>query len=226
MNAPTQNRENFWSRRKAAVEAEQEAERTAELEALQAEEEAKLEEKTDAEFLAELDLPDPDEMEHTEQVQTLLKSTVPQRLKTRALRRLWRLNPVLANVDGLVDYGEDFTDAATVVENLQTTYQVGKGMLKALEWESPKPADPAAADEDDVDDDALIAQTDADDADTSDVPADDAVALAATDAADGTDITPVAAPQNAAYATAQDDDFQDPLPAPARRMRFRFEPAT
>ena len=43
-----------------------------------------------------------------------------------ALRRLWKVNPVLANVDGLVEYGEDFTDSATVVENLQTTYQVGK----------------------------------------------------------------------------------------------------
>jgi hypothetical protein len=43
------------------------------------------------------------------------------------------LNPVLANVDGLVDYGQDFTDNAMVVEGLQTAYQVGKGMLSHLE---------------------------------------------------------------------------------------------
>ena len=40
---------------------------------------------------------------------------------------------MLANLDGLVDYGEDFTDSAPVIENLQTAYQVGKGMLKHVE---------------------------------------------------------------------------------------------
>ena len=57
---------------------------------------------------------------------------VPEHLRRMALRRLWKVNPVLANVDGLVEYGEDFTDSATVVENLQTTYQVGKGMLSHI----------------------------------------------------------------------------------------------
>ena len=33
----------------------------------------------------------------------------------------------------LVDYGEDFTDAAMAVENIQTAYQVGKGMLKHVQ---------------------------------------------------------------------------------------------
>ena len=40
---------------------------------------------------------------------------------------------MLANVDMLVDYGEDFTDKAMVVENMQTAYQVGKGMLKHVQ---------------------------------------------------------------------------------------------
>ena len=42
----------------------------------------------------------------------------PERLRNRALRKLWLTNPVLANLDDLVEYGEDYTDAATVVENL------------------------------------------------------------------------------------------------------------
>ena len=52
--------DDFWSRRRARVAAEQEAE-AAEVAAAarQAAEEA-LEEKTDAEILEELDLPDPD----------------------------------------------------------------------------------------------------------------------------------------------------------------------
>ena len=43
---------------------------------------------------------------------------------------MWLANPALANLDGLLDYGEDFTDSATVIENLQTAYQVGKGMTE------------------------------------------------------------------------------------------------
>jgi hypothetical protein len=54
---------------------------------------------------------------------------VPDRLRRRALRVLWRSNPTLANLDALVDYGEDFTDKAMCVENRHTAYQVGKGML-------------------------------------------------------------------------------------------------
>lgn len=126
-------RQDFWSRRKAAVQAEAHAEQ----EALTAQEiaaqQAELEDKTDAEILAELDLPDPDLLQAGDDVSGFMAKAVPDRLRRRALRRLWRLNPVLANVDGLVDYGEDYTDAACVVENLQTAYQVGKGMLRHIE---------------------------------------------------------------------------------------------
>ncbi|MGX9356135.1 DUF3306 domain-containing protein [Roseobacteraceae bacterium S113] len=124
---------SFWDRRKQAIVAEQEAERDAER-ALAAEQaEQKLAEKSDEELLAEAGQPEPEALESPEAVREFMNSALPQRLKTRALRRLWRLNPVLANLDGLVDYGEDFTDAATVVENLQTAYQVGKGMLSHIE---------------------------------------------------------------------------------------------
>src|SRR3546814_11426370 len=46
-----------------------------------------------------------------------------------ALQRLWRLDPVFANLDGLLEYGEDYTDAATVAENLKTAYRVGRGFM-------------------------------------------------------------------------------------------------
>ncbi len=123
-------RDDFWSRRKAAVEAEARADADALRDAGAA---ATVDERSDEEMLEELGLPAPEAMERPEEVQTLLRATVPQRLKTRALRRLWRLNPVLANIDGLVDYGEDFTDAATVIEDLQTLYSVGKGMVSRLD---------------------------------------------------------------------------------------------
>ncbi len=126
-------RADFWSRRKAAVADEERAREDAELEARAAEEQAALEERPDEEVLAELKLPDPDSMKQGDDFSAFMAEAVPQRLRRRALRQLWRSNPVLANLDNLVDYGEDYTDAALVVENLQTAYQVGKGMLKHLE---------------------------------------------------------------------------------------------
>ncbi len=128
----TQTRD-FWSRRKAAVQAETEAEALAAEEQIITTRQAELEEKSDAEILAEFDLPDPDTLEAGDDVSGFMAKAVPDRLRRRALRRLWRLNPVLANVDGLVDYGEDYTDAACVIENIQTAYQVGKGMLAHVE---------------------------------------------------------------------------------------------
>lgn len=120
----------FWTKRRAAVEAEADTDlavaRATEVEAATAE-------KTDEEILEELGLPDPDTLEAGDDVSVFMKDVVPARLKTRALRRFWRLNPVLANLDGLVDYGEDYTDAAMVVENMKTGYQVGKGMLAHIQ---------------------------------------------------------------------------------------------
>ena len=156
---------DFWSRRKAAVQAEAEAEaeeialQTAETDRVQAE----LAEKSDEEILSELDLPDPDTLKMGDDVTGFMQDVVPARLRHRALRRLWRLNPVLANVDGLVDYGEDFTDAACVIENLQTAYQVGKGMLTHVETlaaqaeadaaeETEQPADTVELEEVEADD--------------------------------------------------------------------------
>lgn len=124
---------SFWSRRKAGVEAEAAAEQAAlESQAL-VEEQAALEKKTDAELLVEFNLPDPDTLKMGDDFTAFMAKSVPDRLRRRALRTLWRSNPVLANVDMLVDYGEDFTDKAMVIENMQTAYQVGKGMLKHVE---------------------------------------------------------------------------------------------
>lgn len=124
---------DFWSRRRAAVAAEAEAEVQAAVAAEQAEEQAKLDALSDEELLAKLELPNPDEMQQGDDFAAFMKQAVPERLRRRALRRLWTSNPVLANVDMLVDYGEDFTDSAMVVENLQTAYQVGKGMKAHVE---------------------------------------------------------------------------------------------
>lgn len=118
---------NFWSRRRAAVAAESLAEQAAlEQDALTAEL-AVREEQTDAEILAELDLPDPDTLKPGDDIVRFMARAVPERIRQRALRKLWRLNPVLANLDGLNDYDGDFTGVSSAP--VLTTYQVGKGLL-------------------------------------------------------------------------------------------------
>lgn len=85
--------------------------------------------RSDEEILAELELPNPDTLKSGDDFRAFMARAVPARLRNRALRKLWISNPVLANLDELIDYGEDFTDAANVIENLQTSYQVGKGFV-------------------------------------------------------------------------------------------------
>jgi len=116
------------------VAEEEEALREVESEKAQAQLNEAQEEKSDEEILLEHNLPDPDNLTADDNVAGFMAKSVPERLRRRALRRFWRLNPILANVDGLVDYGENYTDAATVVENLMSTYQVGKGMLAHVEY--------------------------------------------------------------------------------------------
>lgn len=134
-------RTDMWSRRKAAVLAEAEAEKQAQAAAVVAQERAALEEKSDAEILAELGLQEPEDMREGDDFSAFMQAQVPERLRKRALRMLWRSNPVLANVDNLVDYGEDFAAEGVLGEVVQTIYQVGKGILvepDVVEDEAPE----------------------------------------------------------------------------------------
>lgn len=124
---------DFWTLRKQAVKAEETKVAKAALAQTEAQERKLQDKRTDEELLEELDLPNPDTLQSGDDFSAFMSKAVPDRLRRRALRKLWGSNPVLANVDGLVDYGEDFSDGAMVIENLQTTYQVGKGMLRHLE---------------------------------------------------------------------------------------------
>lgn len=124
---------DFWARRKAAVAAEARAEDAATRAAEQAAQEAELAERSDEELLQDLGLPAPEAIDNADTVRRYLRAALPQRLKQQALRRLWTMNPVLANLDGLVDYADDFTANASASENFRTSYQVGKGLLAHVE---------------------------------------------------------------------------------------------
>ena len=123
-----------WSRRKREERPREDADDDAGAQPEAAGEHAEFQAENEREIVESL--PDIETMDDSSDFSVFLQDGVPEALKRRALRKLWRLNPVLANLDGLNDYDEDFTDAATVVENLKTLYKVGKGMVPDDEEEA------------------------------------------------------------------------------------------
>lgn len=72
-------------------------------------------------------LPDIETLTYESNFAAFLAKTVPAALQRRALAKLWRSDPVLANLDGLNDYEDDYR---FVVES-------GSPLRKLLEPESP-----------------------------------------------------------------------------------------
>jgi hypothetical protein len=69
-----------------------------------------------------------DSLDYNSDYTRFMEKSVPEAVRRRALRMLWQSDPVLANIDGLNDYDEDFTDAAMAVKGvLQSAYRPGKG---------------------------------------------------------------------------------------------------
>ena len=84
---------------------------------------------SDSEILARLGLPHPESLGPGDDFGAFLRAEVPEHLKRLALRRLWRSDPVLANLDSLVDYGEDFTLSGKAGEAVRTAWRHGRGLL-------------------------------------------------------------------------------------------------
>jgi hypothetical protein len=125
-----------WSRRKQAA-------REAAREPQPAESEARLPDGApEAEAPHQLteiaELPDPDTLDASSDFSVFLRRDVPLETHQKALRRLWRLDPIYNRIDGLDDYCEDFTDQAKVVKGLRTAYKVGRGFLEHLEDAVPQ----------------------------------------------------------------------------------------
>ena len=83
----------------------------------------------EAALLERLQLPVPESLKEGDDFSVFMKAGVPDFLRRRALRVLWRSNPVLANLDGLNDYDEDFTSPELTKKVLATAYKVGRGIL-------------------------------------------------------------------------------------------------
>ncbi|MGZ2257309.1 DUF3306 domain-containing protein [Roseobacter sp. A03A-229] len=187
---------SFWARRRAAVQAEAEADARAEDAAQAAAVQAGMAEKDDETVLEEMGLPDPDAMQPGDDFAAFMAKDVPTHLRNKALRKLWRSNPVLACVDGLNEYDDDFRAAMLAGGPIQTAYQVGKGMMSHLEEMARQEEQAARADEDVLDDET--------------------VEVAPEDHEEPVQTTATV------VAEAENEEFTTPKP---RRMQFRFEEA-
>jgi len=119
----------------------------------EADEEAAL---SDEELLAKYGVDDPEAIEDEDKLDSLLQGQFPDRIRQMALRRMWRLNPLFRFADEMVEYGENYTDAATVIDGMQTAYQVGKGYLqKAFDAAEDDAAEGDAVEGDAVEGDAV-----------------------------------------------------------------------
>ena len=226
-----------WSRRKRAPEAEPDPEDVAAAEAAaQAEDEAKAkaeaeDTRTDEEILRDLGLPDPDNLGAGDDFKQFMAPHVPARFRTRALRKLWPSNPVLANLTGMNDYDLDYTgrgpDSVVQVGNIKTAYRVGRGLLKAVDKIVAEDAGAATSREAGAEaraPDAPQAEAAAgdpaagdDQGTTTDTQAETAANPAATDRKP----SPTLDHRAAQVPDPAPDPALDPAPRPLRRMQFR-----
>ncbi|MDX1553845.1 MAG: DUF3306 domain-containing protein [Marinobacter sp.] len=119
-----------WSRRKTGASKEAELPPHSVIEPEPSPEEQELavnEALPEHEVLQKYNLPDPDAIELGTDITGFMRKEIPELLRRRALRSLWRSNPVLAVLDGLNDYDEDYTNAAVATNAMKTLYKVGQG---------------------------------------------------------------------------------------------------
>jgi hypothetical protein len=89
------------------------------------------------------DLPPIESLTRDSDFTVFMREGVPDDLRNLALRKLWRSDPVFANLDGMLEYGEDYSQLFKpgVAATLKTLYRVGQGYL--AEPVEPEPESPA-----------------------------------------------------------------------------------
>jgi hypothetical protein len=90
----------------------------------------------EAPTIAAEDLPDIDSLDKDSDYTPFMQVGVPEQLKKLALRALWRSDPVLANLDGLNDYDDDYKLAHDVGAELMRKFREAEKKLSEDEPES------------------------------------------------------------------------------------------
>jgi Protein of unknown function (DUF3306) len=98
-------------------------------------EEKRAREELEAANRAAAEAVDLESLDYESNFSLFLKAGVPAALRRQAMRKLWTSNPVLANLDGLNDYDQDFADPSLNV--FQSIWQAGRGYLSSEELEKP-----------------------------------------------------------------------------------------
>jgi hypothetical protein len=96
----------------------------------------------------DLDLPDVETLTEGSDFTVFMKDGVPAKLRRLALRKLWASDPMFNVIDEMVEYGEDYTDSAMVVEGMKSAWEAGRGYAKKAIEEGGDEADA----QDDADD--------------------------------------------------------------------------
>jgi len=114
----------------------------------------------EAPTIAAEDLPDIDSLDKDSDYTPFMQVGVPEQLKRLALRALWRSDPVLANLDGLNDYDEDY----------KLAHDVGAEIMRKFREAEKKLSDDEPEQEDSVDptDEKTVAEIDDDSIDSDD----------------------------------------------------------
>lgn len=207
-----------WSKRKQAQSANPDVDPDAEIAAVDAVEidEEQLEaERSEAEVnrLA-AEAVDLEKVEYGFDFSIFMKRGVPELLRKKALKKFFNSNPVLANLDGLNDYDEDYNNPLHMV--YKSSWDVGRGFLTEAEKLLQQATGRLTRDEPP----AVLASADVSDAEQDDedqTQADgDAMVDGPAASADDTELTGNAEPTDA---TPQTDDVADPDPEPLQQKR-------
>ena len=100
---------------------------------------------SEQELLEKYGLPDPASIELGTDITGFMRKEIPEFLRRKALRGLWKSNPVLAVLDGLNDYDEDYTLASTAGQTVSSLYRVGEGLVDKAKKAADVVEEPAKA---------------------------------------------------------------------------------
>jgi len=83
---------------------------------------------TQAETPAAVELPSIETLTPESDFTPFMRADVPEALRNAALQKLWRSDPIYANLDGLLEYGEDYAAKFRDTTAANTVYRVLQGM--------------------------------------------------------------------------------------------------
>ena len=159
-----------WAKRKQAVreadeldEVDVKAEAEAEAEPETEEEAMALLAERDPDLAEEISALDLDNLAYEDDFTVFMQNKVPDIIRRKALSKLWLSHPLLANLDGLNEYDEDYTQAADAAEMVRKAFEAArlreeeaakkkaKEALASKEAPAEEPEDePETADADDL----------------------------------------------------------------------------